>query len=81
MEVLDIFCWLPAKEINLKQLEQIFMEYYVGNYKGEYIISFETPCDIGRDILDCRKELMEEEKKVGYILKNDNIVAMIGYRE
>ena len=26
-------------------------------------------------------ELMEEGKKTGYILKDDNIIALIGYRE
>ena len=81
MKVLDIFSWLPAKEISLEQLEQIFEEYYTGTYKGEYIISFETPCNIGKDILNCRAELMEEGKKTGYILKDGNISALIGYRE
>ena len=65
MKVLDIFSWLPAKEMSLEQLEQIFEEYYTGNYRGEYIISLETPCNIGKDILNCRAELMEEGKKTG----------------
>lgn len=67
--------------MSLEQLEQIFEEYYAGTYKGEYIISFETPCNIGKDILNCRAELMKEGKKTGYILKKDNIIALIGYRE
>ena len=50
MKVLDIFSWLPAKEMSLEQLEQIFEEYYTGTYKGEYIISLKTPCNIGKDI-------------------------------
>lgn len=81
MKVLDIFSWMSAKEISLEQLEQIFEEYYDGIYNGEYIISLETPCNVEMDILNCRAELMEEEKKVGYILKDDNIIALIGYRE
>lgn len=81
MKVLDIFSWLPAKEMSLEQLEQIFEEYYIGTYKGEYIISFETPCNIGKDILNCRAELMVEGKKIGYILKDDIIIALIGYSE
>lgn len=81
MKVLDIFSWLPAKEMSLEQLEKIFEDYFNGTYKGEYIISLETPCNIGKDILNCRAELMEEGKKTGYILKDDNIIALIGYRE
>jgi hypothetical protein len=30
MQVLNIFSWLPAKEINLEKLEQIFVEYHNG---------------------------------------------------
>ena len=81
MKVLDIFSWLPAKEMSLEQIEKIFEEYFKGTYKGEYIISLETPCNIGKDILNCRAELMEEGKKTGQILKDDNIIALIGYRE
>lgn len=61
MEVLDIFSWLPAKEMSLEQLEKIFEEYFNGTYRGEYIISIETPCNIGKNILNCRAELMEEK--------------------
>lgn len=74
MKVLDIFSWLPAKEMSLEKLEQTFDEYYVGTYSGEYTISLETPYNIGNDILNCRKELMEEGKKTGYILKDNNII-------
>ncbi len=81
MEVLDIFSWLPAKEMSLEQLEKIFEEYFNGTYRGEYTISIETPCNIGKNILNCRAELMEEGKKTGYILKDDKIIALIGYRE
>lgn len=36
MKVLDIFSWLPAKEMSLEQLEKFFEEYFNGTYKGEY---------------------------------------------
>lgn len=81
MKVMDIFSWLPAKEMSLEQLKQLFEEYFNGTYKEEYLISLETPCNLTNDILHCRAELMEEEKKVGYILKDDNIIALIGYKE
>ena len=81
MKVFDIFSWLPAKEMSLEQLEQIFEEYYSGTYMGDYTVSLETPCNIGKDILSCKAELIEEGKKVGYILMDDNIIAIIGYRE
>ncbi len=81
MKVSDIFSWLPAKEMGLEQLKQIFEEYYTGTYKGEYIVSLEMPCNIENDLLNCRADLMKEGKKVGYILKDNIVIALIGYKE
>jgi hypothetical protein len=81
MQVLNIFSWLPAKEISLEQLEQIFVEYHNGIYDEEYNISFEMPSDDEKDILNCRAELIEEENSIGYILKDGHIIAVIGYKE
>lgn len=37
------------------------MKYYSGTCKGEYIISVETPFNIGKKRLDCRAEFMETQ--------------------
>lgn len=79
MKVLDMFSWLPEKEISLEQLEQIFKEYYNGTYNGEYGISFETPDNIENNILNCSIKLMKEGKKIAYILKDDRTIAVMGY--
>jgi hypothetical protein len=51
MQVLNIFSWLPAKEISLEKLEQIFVEYHNGIYDYEYNISFEMPSGDEKDML------------------------------
>lgn len=81
MKVLDIFSWLPAQEITLERLKQIFEQYYVGIYSEEYTVSIEPPFNLRNDMFDCKTELIKEEKKVGYILKNDKPIAIIGYTE
>jgi hypothetical protein len=81
MQVLNIFSWLPAKEISLEKLEQIFVEYHNGIYDEEYNVSFETPSDVEKDIRNCRAELIQEGNNIGYILKNGHIIAVIGYKE
>jgi hypothetical protein len=53
MQVLNIFSWLPAKEISLEKLAQIFVEYHNGIYDEEYNISFEMTSDDEKDILNC----------------------------
>ena len=53
MKVLDIFSWLPAKEISLEQLEQIFIDYKSGNFNSGYIVLSEHPNTVSEDILTC----------------------------
>lgn len=79
--VLDIFSWLPAKEISLEQLEQIFMDYNSGSHNNEYDVLFELPDNATENILTCKNELLEEGKHVAYILKKENVIAVIGYKE
>lgn len=81
MKVLDIFSWLPAQEITLERLKQIFEQYYVGIYSNEYTVSIVPPLNLRNDMFDCKTELIKEEKKVGYILKDDKPIAIIGYTE
>ena len=50
MKVLDIFSWLPAKQISLEQLEQIFIDYKSGNFNSEYIVLSEHPNTVSEDI-------------------------------
>lgn len=81
MKVLDIFSWLPAEQISLKQLEQIFRASKIGNYHGEYHVAFEPVDIISADIMSCRNELAAEGKSVAYILKEKDIIAVVGYKE
>lgn len=81
MEVLDIFSWLAEKQITLERLEQIFKDYKFGIYNSEYTAVTEKPDDISENALNCRNELIEEGKKVAYILKGKDVIAVIGYRE
>ena len=81
MKVLDIFSWLPAKEISLEQLEQIFIDCKSGIYNSEYIVLSELPNNVSEDILTCKNELLKEGKKVAFILKEEKVIAVIGYQE
>lgn len=80
MKVLDVFSWLPAKEISIDELKQIFMEHLNGTYVGEYEVLLETPDNADKNILNSRAELIEEGKDVAYILKGGNVIAVVGYQ-
>ena len=55
MKVLDVFSWLPAKEISIDELEQIFIEHLNGTYEGEYKVLLEMPDNADKNILNSRK--------------------------
>lgn len=81
MKVLDIFSWLPAKQISLEQLEQIFIDYKSGNFNSGYIVLYEHPNTVSEDILTCKNDLLKEGKNVAFILKEEKVIAVIGYQE
>lgn len=81
MKVLDIFSWLPEKQISLGHLEQIFRDYVLGIHNDKYSVQFGTPNNASDNILISIGELAEEGKKVACILEDDNIIAVIGYKE
>ena len=81
MKVLDIFSWLPAKQISLEQLEQIFIDYKSGIYNSEYIVLSEHPNTVSEYILTCKNDLLKEGKNVAFILKEEKVIAVIGYQE
>ena len=81
MKVLDIFSWLPAKEISLEQLEQIFIDYKSGILNSEYMVLSEHPNTVSEDILTCKNDLLKEGKNVAFILKEEKVIAVIGYQE
>ena len=81
MKILNIFSYLPSKEISLEQVEQIFIDYKSGSYNGEYIVLSELPSNATENILACKDELLREKNSIAYILKEKNIVAVIGYKE
>ena len=81
MTVLDVFSWLPAKELSIEELEQIFTRHLSGTYEGEYEVLLEVPDNADKNILNSSARLIEEGKDVACILKNGNVVAVVGYKE
>lgn len=80
MKVLDVFSWLPAKEISIEELEQIFIEYLNGTYNGEYRVLLEMPDNADKNILNSRAVLAEEGKSAACILKGEKVIAVVGYK-
>lgn len=81
MKVLDVFSWLPAKEISIEELGQIFIAHFNGAYEGEYKLLLKIPDNVDKNILNSSATLIEEGKNVACILKGGNVIAVVGYKE
>lgn len=82
MTVLDIFSWLPAKEISLAEIEEIILGLNDGK-SGFDGFTLERALPSGAD--DCVREavdeLLGEGKKVCFLMKGGRLIAAAGYRD
>lgn len=82
LRVLDVISWLPESEISQRDLEEIFMNYMNGeNDSTEYKVTFSMPDNVNDNVLDADFYLTEEGRKSAFILRDDKVVAVIGYKE
>ena len=78
---LELLSWLPAKEISIEELEQIFIKHLNGTYEGEYKVLLKIPDNADKNILSSSAELRGEGRAVACILKDGNVIAVVGYKE
>lgn len=65
----------------MRQLEVIFHQHMNGTNVSGYQVALSLPSNVTDDILDKQFYLEEEGKKAAYILKDGNVVAVVGYRD
>lgn len=81
--VFDIFSYVPKREIDLEQLETIFVNesnnvnaaangYYVEKYKQSH--------ELEKNIKIAVEDLQNEGKKIAFIKKGRKIIAVVGYK-
>lgn len=79
-KVTDIFSYVPAKQLSLDELENMFRQSVQGTSVYPYTTLFtEENIVLDNAKLSVCKELHIENKSVAYIAYNKEIVAIIGY--
>lgn len=82
LRILDVISWLPESEVSQRDLEEIFMNYMDGkNEPMEYDVAFSMPDNVNDNVLDANYYLTEEGRKSAFILRDNQVVAVIGYKE
>lgn len=80
MTILDIFSWLPEKELSLEQIENIVKEIENGTTHDGYSVEHQLSVDANENIIGAKDELVQEGKKVCFLLRGGQIISVIGYR-
>lgn len=80
MRVLDVFSMLSAKELSIEQIEDIFKKSFDGVINETYTVVHELPDNVESNIIECTNELLKEEKRVAYLMQNDLVVSVVGYK-
>ena len=80
MDILDIFSWLPEKEMSLEKIEGIVKDIYIGISHVGYSVEYELPSQANTNIIDVTEDLIQEGKQVCFLLKDNQIISVIGYK-
>lgn len=82
MNILDIFSWLPEKEIRLEDIERIALNLNSGAREEDgFTLSMELPDSKNEYHVAVANELAEEGKKVCCLSRNGSMIAIIGYKD
>jgi len=82
LRILDVISWLPETEVSQRELEEVFMNYMEGkNEPMEYDVAFSMLDNVNDNVLDANYYLTEEGRKAAFILRDNQVVAVIGYKE
>ena len=82
MDVLDIFSWLPKEEMTLEEIESIAIELYrTRNGKTGFSLEMQVPQGADENVIGVKKELVNEGKKVCFLMKDGAVIAAIGYKD
>lgn len=80
MRVLDVFSNLPAIELSIEQIEDIFLKSSEGVVDDTYTVVHELPDNAEGNTVELINDLLREGRQVAYIMRQDIIVAVVGYK-
>ncbi len=83
-KVLDIFSYVPKSIIDLKRLEEIFMDGIDDSnsiFSGYQVKKYNQRLNLEKNIEMAVNELRNEGKSIALIKNCEKIIAVIGYKE
>lgn len=83
-KILDVFSYEPKSIIDLKQLEEIFMDGIDDSnfiLRGYQVKKYNQRLNLEKNIEMAVNELRNEGKSIALIKNREKIIAVIGYKE
>ena len=81
MRVLDVFSNLPAIELSIEQIEDIFLKSCEDVIDDTYSVVHELPDNAESNTVECTNDLLREGKQVAYIMQQESLVSVVGYKK
>ena len=80
MDILDVFSWLPAKELSIDDIKKIVWDIEKRIPHEGYSVEYQLPPGADENKIEAVDELLSEGKLVCFLLKEVNIISVIGYK-
>jgi len=81
MRVLDVFSNLPAIELSIEQIEDIFLKSCEGIIDDTYTVVHELPDNVESNTVELINDLLREGRQVAYLMRQDSLVSVVGYKK
>ena len=81
MRVLDVFSYLPAIELSIEQIEDIFLKSCEDIVNDIYTVVYELPDNAEGNTVELINDLLREGKQVAYIMRHESLVSVVGYKK
>lgn len=80
LKITDVFSYLPRNQIDIEQLEEIFIDASHKKEDDTYKVIFnQQGIILSTPQMYASMELESRQRKVAYILKQQKVIAIIGY--
>lgn len=82
MKIFDVFSKLKEKDLPVAKIEEIVIANLAqGINDSEFDVKLDEPADLSENDRMCRDELFSENKKVVYIMRGAELIAVVGYKD
>ena len=81
MDILDICSWVPANELNLEKIKEIVLSLNGGKSNEEgYSLEMKLPINANENVISCSNDFISESRRICYLLMNNEVIAVVGYK-